>query len=138
MHSTLDSSNERSLLFAAQRLIESFARHDVKAYFDAFAPEASFIFHTTSTVLHSRAAYELLWQEWERDLGFHVLRCDSSDQTVHLLGEVGIFHHRVHTHLQTHDGQVELDERETIIFARHADGQWLAVHEHLSPIPVIS
>jgi ketosteroid isomerase-like protein len=138
MHSTLDSSTERSLLAAAQRLIEAFARHDTRAYFDAFAPEASFIFHTTGAVLHSRADYERLWQEWERDLGFHVLRCNSSDQTVQLLGEVGIFHHRVHTLLQTHDGQVGLEERETIVFARHADGHWLAVHEHLSPAPVIS
>ena len=138
MQTTLDSSTERSLLSAAQRLIDAFARHDTKAYFDAFAPEASFIFHTTSTLLHSRADYERLWHEWERELGFHVLRCDSSDQTVQLLGDVGIFHHRVHTHLQTHDGQVELDERETIVFARHADGHWLAVHEHLSPTPAIS
>lgn len=26
-----------------------------------------------------------------------------------------------------------MHERETIVFARSADGAWLAVHEHLSP-----
>lgn len=138
MNNTFDSPTEQSLLSAAQRLIEAFARHDDKAYFAAFAPKASFIFYTTGAVLNSRADYERLWQEWEQDLGFHVLSCESSNQTVQLLGEVGIFHHMVHTRLQTHDGQLELEERETIVFAYQTDNRWLAVHEHLSPAPVTS
>jgi ketosteroid isomerase-like protein len=136
MNNTSSATTEQSLLSAARRLIEAFARHDTKAYFAAFAAEASFIFHTTDTVLNSRSDYERLWQEWEQALGFHVLSCDSTDQKVQLLGNVGIFHHRVHTCLQTHDGPLELDERESIVFTHQADGQWLAVHEHLSPAPV--
>ena len=27
-------------------------------------------------------------------------------------------------------------ERETIVFAHQPDGRWLAIHEHLSPLPV--
>jgi len=136
MDNTLFPATAQSVLAAARKLVEAFARHDVKVYFEAFAPEATFIFHTTGEVLNSRADYERLWREWEQDLGFHVLSCDSSNQTVQMLGEVAIFHHRVRTGLQSHDGRLDLEERETIVFQHLADGQWLAVHEHLSPLPV--
>jgi hypothetical protein len=32
------------------------------------------------------------------------------------------------------EGDATLNERETIVFHRR-DGQWIAVHEHLSPRP---
>ena len=35
----------------------------------------------------------------------------------------------------SNDGDIESDERETIVFRRAAGGAWLAFHEHLSPTP---
>ena len=45
-----------------------------------------------------------------------------------------MFTHRVATRvrLATDEPEESLDERETIVFTREADG-WRAVHEHLSP-----
>lgn len=131
----MTTSNEQAVWAAAQHLIQAFARHDTEAYFAAFAPEASFIFHTHGAVLPARAAYQALWAEWERDMGFRVRACSSYDQALQLLGDTAVFHHRVHTVLGTNDGEIALDERETIVFHRQADGRWLAVHEHLSPLP---
>jgi hypothetical protein len=48
-----------------------------------------------------------------------------------------IFTHSVRTRVRTHQGTDELVERETIVFAR-AGHRWLAVHEHLSPMPARS
>ncbi len=128
---------EQQVLAAADALIDAFGRHDREAYFAAFAPEASFVFHHVDTPLHSRAAYAARWQEWERDDGFAVLGCESRERTVQLAGAgAAIFTHAVRTTLRTHAGQDVLDERETIVFARSGDGEcWLAVHEHLSPAP---
>src|SRR5829696_796084 len=40
------------------------------------------------------------------------------------------------SHHDQHQRWVEaVEERETIVFARQPDGTWLAVHEHLSPMP---
>lgn len=123
------------VLAAAASLVEAFGRHDTEGYFTAFAPDATFVFHTHPEPLRSRAAYEQLWRSWEAD-GFRVLSCASSDQHVHQLAEnVAEFTHRVHTTVQTGEDEESLDERETIVFRREDDGRWLAVHEHLSPTP---
>ncbi|SCK22581.1 nuclear transport factor 2 family protein [Vogesella sp. LIG4] len=126
---------QQQVLAAAAQLVDAFARHDTAAYFAAFAPEASFVFHTSAQRLDSRAAYQALWQQWERDYGFRVQRCNSSQQQVQLLGEVAIFTHHVDTVIAGFEGEQQLQERETIVFQRQADGAWLAVHEHLSPLP---
>ena len=131
------SDTERQVLEAADALIDAFARHDRDAYFAAFAPNASFVFHHVDTPLQSRAAYEALWREWERDQGFAVLGCESRERTVQSVGDAVIFTHSVRTRVRTHQGTDELDERETIVFAR-AGHRWLAVHEHLSPMPARS
>jgi len=128
------SETERQVLAAADALIDAFARHDRDAYFAAFAPQASFVFHHVAAPLPTRAAYEALWREWERDLGFAVLGCESRDRAVQAIGDVAIFTHSVTTRVRTHAGTDTLDERETIVFAR-AGHRWLAVHEHLSPMP---
>jgi ketosteroid isomerase-like protein len=132
------TSIEQAVHEAARRLVEAFGRHDTAAYFDAFAPEASFIFHTHHEVLRDLQAYRTLWATWERDMGLRVRSCVSTVPTVQILGpDLALFHHRVHTVLGTHDGDVTVDERETILFQRRPDGRWLAVHEHLSPAPVL-
>jgi ketosteroid isomerase-like protein len=68
--------------------------------------------------------------------GYHVVKCESSDQNVQMLGDdVGIFTHSVLTNVMMNDGETEQREREAIVFRREPDGRWLAVHEHLSPAP---
>ena len=122
---------------AAAALIAAFARSDANAYFACFAPDATFLFHTTAGRLSSRADYERLWARWVAEDGFRVLSCESSEAAVDLpgaAGDVAVFSHRVRTVVQTTSGQETVNERETIVFARAGD-HWLAVHEHLSPDP---
>ena len=127
------NSSARSVMVAARKLIRAFSRHDRTEYFRAFSPDARFIFHTHSAVLPTRMDYEKLWARWEIDLGFKVLGCASSEQSVQMLGNTAIFQHRVVTTIGTKEGVSQADERETIVFMRTAGGKWLAVHEHLSP-----
>jgi ketosteroid isomerase-like protein len=126
-------SAEAEVLAAAAALVDAFGRHDADAYFAAFRPDATFVFHTHPQPLASRADYERLWRTWEGD-GFRVLGCESTDQHVQVLDEVAVFTHRVATHVRLGDEEEHLDERETIVFARSEPG-WSAVHEHLSPVP---
>lgn len=127
--------DEQSVLAAADACIAAFGRHDRDAYFAAFAPGATFVFYTTPGRLESRAAWEAEWDRLVAEDGFHVLACTSHDRRVQVLGDAAVFSHRVRTRSTSHDGEVETDERETIIFQRQPDGPWLAVHEHLSATP---
>lgn len=118
---------------AADQLVAAFAGHRADEYFAAFDPAATFLFHTSPSVLGSRAEYEAEWASWEDD-GFRVLGCETRDRRIDLVTpEVAVMTHRVRTRLAGVD-DVSC-ERETIVFRRGADGRWLAVHEHLSPDP---
>jgi ketosteroid isomerase-like protein len=128
-------STTEEVLAAAGQLVEAFGRHDTAAYFDCFAPEATFIFYTTSARLASRAEYEQLWADWEREDDFRVLSCVSARQVVQALGDAAIFSHDVTTVVRTRAGEQAVRERESIVFRRRRDGSWAAVHEHLSPRP---
>ena len=120
---------------AAAALVAAFGSHDVEGYFGAFAPDATFLFHTTPRLLESRAAYEAEWRAWEED-GFRVLACESWSPEIQVLtADVAVFTHRVRTRVRTADGEQDLAERETIVFRRSPDGRWLGVHEHLSAEP---
>lgn len=129
------------VLAAAAALVEAFGSGDLPAYFAAFDDDATFIFHPTDRVLSSVAEYRDEWATWAREDGFRVLSCESSGQRVQVLGDVAVFSHAVHTRVATHDGESDLRERETIVFARRgSDGgavatRWRAVHEHLSLDP---
>jgi len=118
---------------AADSIVAAFGRQDSVGYFSRFAPEASFVLHTTPRRLNNRADYEAEWQSW-KPAGFRVRSCSSSDQRVQVFGDVAIFTHSVRTEVTTRDGDSTLLERETIVFQRR-DGRWIAVHEHLSPQP---
>jgi ketosteroid isomerase-like protein len=126
------------VLAAAGSLVGAFGRHDIAAYFDCFAPEATFIFYTTPARLSARTEYEQLWAEWEREDKFHVLSCVSADQVVQVIGDAAIFTHDVTTVVRTTAGEETLHERESIVFRRRRDGSWVAVHEHLSPRPEVT
>lgn len=126
--------NQTVVAEAAERLVAAFGRHDTEAYFAAFAADATFIFHNHPAVLASREDYRLLWKDWETSLGFKVLDCKSSDRDIKLFGDMAIFTHRVETRAAFGGEAITSYERETIVFRKH-DGQWLAVHEHLSTMP---
>jgi ketosteroid isomerase-like protein len=127
-------SAEGQVIEAAVALIDAFARNDRPRYFAAFAPEATFIFHSTNRVLASRAAYEAEWDSWVRDLDFKVKDCVSTHRVAKVYGSVGVFTHQTETHIATKDGEQSYHERETIIF-HNVGGKWVAVHEHLSMLP---
>ncbi len=126
---------EREVLRAAADLVAAFGDHRVADYFACFEESATYLFHNVALPLRSRAEYERLWAQWERDLGFRVLGCRSTGQAVQLLGDVVVFTHDVRTTTRTTDGEETLRERETIVFRRTHEGAWRAVHEHLSPMP---
>lgn len=129
------SVTEREVLDAANALVAAFSRSDLPAYFDCFADDATFVFHTTDRILESVEDYRREWARWQAEDGFRVASCVSSEQRVQDLGQVAVFTHRVRTSVVTHAGEAELRERETIVFRRSDDGRWRAVHEHLSPEP---
>ncbi|MEV0911339.1 nuclear transport factor 2 family protein [Streptomyces hokutonensis] len=117
---------------AADALVAAFAEGRLDDYFGAFAPDASFVFHTTPQRLGSTAEYRALWQRWVDEDGFRVLGCTSSAQLIQPFGDTAVFSHDVETRIATHSGEETVQERETIVLARADDGGWVAVHEHLS------
>lgn len=126
-------STDEQVRAAAATLVAAFADGDVDGYFAAFAPDATFLLHTTDRLLTSREDYRREWDRWEREDGFRVRGCTTRDTVVQDLGGVAVLTHTVRTEVTTAAGEEVLDERETIVFARSADGSWTAVHEHLSP-----
>jgi ketosteroid isomerase-like protein len=128
------SAASREVIAAAAAIVDAFGRHDPKKYFSHFAPDATFVFYTTPKRLNTRAEYEAEWAIWEKEDGFRVRSCKSSDQRVQILGDVAVFTHSVLTELSTKQGPSTVQERESIVFHRRG-GEWIAVHEHLSPQP---
>jgi ketosteroid isomerase-like protein len=126
---------EPEVLQAAADLVAAFGDHRVADYFACFDEAATFVFHNVLRPLRSRADYQRLWAEWERSLAFRVLDCRSTNQAVQVLDDVAVFTHDVRTTTRTSEGEETLLERETIVFRRTPGGTWLAVHEHLSPMP---
>jgi ketosteroid isomerase-like protein len=116
-------------------LVAAFGEGRLEDYFDCFAPDATFIFHTTPTRLMSVDRYRALWARWVAEDAFRVVSCRTSDTNVQMFGDVGVVTHSVETLISTNEGEDMLHERETIVMARGAGGRWLGVHEHLSPMP---
>ncbi len=126
-------SAREEILAVAAAIVDDFGHHRTADYFSGFAEDATFVFHTHTTRLNSRAQYEALWASWETDDGFRVHGCRSRDQRVQLLGEsAAVFTHYVESEVEFGGEVSTVRERETIVFERR-DGSWLAVHEHLSP-----
>ena len=124
-----------AVMAAAAHVVTCFGGHRTEDYFACFAPDASFIFHPTPGVLRSRRAYEREWATWERDDGFQVVSCESSEGDVLMLGPTtAVFTHRVKTVVRSNAGEDTLRERESIVFGKVGD-RWLGMHEHLSPDP---
>jgi ketosteroid isomerase-like protein len=118
----------------ADSLVAAFAASDARRYFDHFHPGATFLFHDTPGRIESRADYEAMWAEWERDSGFRVLSCTSTARRVQEHADLAVFSHDVHTVRRIDGEQDEVFERETIVLRRDGDG-WTCIHEHLSTDP---
>ena len=71
------SAASREVAAAAAAIVDAFGRHDPKKYFSLFAPDATFVFHTTPKRLNARAEYEAEWAMWEKEDGFRVRSCKS-------------------------------------------------------------
>jgi len=131
--------DREAVLAAASEIVDAFATTNGDRYFAAFAPEASFLFHTEPERLADRAAYERLWAGWV-DGGWRVVSCTSSDPLVQTFPGGAVFTHSVETTVDTGEGTESYRERETIVFrveaaADAASPRVVAVHEHLSPMP---
>ena len=116
---------------AAAAIVDAFAATDAERYFAAFAPDATFVFHSEPRRLDDRAEYERLWAEWVAN-GWRVTSCASSDARVQVFAGGAVFTHTVDTSVETGDGPESYRERETIVFTDDGD-RLVAVHEHLSP-----
>lgn len=126
------TESEKAAFAAAQRIVDLFSAHNVAAYFQCFAENASFVFYNHSEVLTCRKAYEDLWQQWEKQHGFKVLNCQSHAPHITLFNDVAVFTHKVTTQLLW-DGETCLNhEKESIILLRQ-ENRWICIHEHLSP-----
>lgn len=131
--------NREAVLAAASEIVDAFAATDGDRYFAAFAPDATFLFHTEPERLADRAAYERLWAGWV-DGGWRVVSCTSSDPLVQSFPGGAVFTHSVATTVDTGEGTESYRERESIVFRVEgatdaASSRLVAVHEHLSPMP---
>ena len=117
---------------AVAALVAAFGEGRLDDYFDAFAPDCTFLFHTTPEVLPSVQAYRDLWARWVADDGFTVLSCSTSGTDIRVFDDVAVVTHDVATRVRIAGEERDLRERETIVL-RRVDGRWLGVHEHLSP-----
>lgn len=132
-----NDSVQQSVLAAVHDLVSAFASNNLPEYFGSFSDDAEFIFYTHTERLYSRIAYENLWEQWVSQDGLKIISCKSSNQNVVLLGdEHALFTHDVETKLSTNSGIDNVQERESIVFRRDG-GSWLAIHEHLSPLPAL-
>ncbi|MDN6605501.1 nuclear transport factor 2 family protein [Brevibacterium sp.] len=119
---------------AADAIVDAFATTDTKAYFAAFGPDASFIFHPEGRRFDSRAEFEEIWNSWLSD-GWPVADCVSSNRLVQTFPGGAVFSHTVETPVTTADGTQSYRERESIIFCHLGEGNLVAIHEHLSTVP---
>lgn len=120
---------------AVDAIVSAFGGGRLNDYFDSFHPDCTFVFYTAERRLGSVDEYRRLWDEWVRGDGFEVLSCSTSDTRIQRWGDAAVVTHSVRSRVRTHEGEQDLDERETIVLARAPDGRWLGVHEHLSPAP---
>ena len=129
--------SEADVQAAATKVIDAFAAADFDAYFECFAEDATFLFHSEPSRIESLEDYRNLWRSWQ-DSGWRVMECRSSGQAVQLAGTGAVFSHDVRTVVEVAGARDVLRERESIIFSRTVDGRILAMHEHLSPASVSS
>jgi ketosteroid isomerase-like protein len=129
----VETADERDALAAADAIVDDFGAGRVPQYFSRFAPDATFLFHSTPRRLESRAEYEELWDQWIRESGFAVRSCRSSDRRIQVFRGCAVFTHTVDTVVVIDGAEQSLHERESIVLERRG-GEWVCVHEHLSAL----
>lgn len=123
---------ESQVLEVYGRLVSAFREGRLDDYFACFADDATLVF-PGERWLGSLSEYRAEWDRLVEENGFAVLGVDTDVIKVQMLGEVAALTHSVETRQRMNADEETLAERETIVFARQADGRWLVVHEHLSP-----
>lgn len=131
-HGPVPDISEDEAVACLDRLVDAFARTDTASYFGVLDPGATFVFAGEPAPLASRDAYRALWDGWVAS-GWRVVGCDSTERRVTLAGPVAVLTHRVLTRTTGPDGDHRLDERESVVVGRGADGVVRVLHEHLSP-----
>jgi uncharacterized protein (TIGR02246 family) len=124
--------DEQDVLDAVAAIVSAYSDGRLDDYFARFHPDCSFVFYTSDRRLDSVADYRALWDRWVLEEGFQVRSCTSRDARVQVWGNAAVVTHAVETRIKTRSSEEVLQEQETIVFVRQADGRWLAVHEHLS------
>lgn len=128
------TSQQSEVLAAAAKIVADFGSHSKEAYFTNFSEGATFIFHTHSVRLDSRAEYQSLWDLWEMQDGFRVHGCVSTNQLVQLINDrAAVFSHDVASKVEMGGETSTVSEKETIVFEKQGSS-WVAVHEHLSAV----
>lgn len=131
----MHTPSQDAVLAAADAIIDAFAATDTEAYFAGFDASATFIFHPEAARLNSRSEYEALWGGWIES-GWRVTACESTDRLVQMFPGGAVFSHTVATSIDSADGPDSYVERESIIFRADPDGSLVAIHEHLSTVPI--
>ena len=97
--STSESTPVQEIQAAADALVAAFAEGRLDDYFGSFAPDATFVFHSTPQRLASTAEYRALWQQWVAEDDFRILGCTSTGQLIQHLGSTAVFSHDVETRI---------------------------------------
>ncbi len=121
----MDDHDPGEVVRAAERIVEAYGAHDTERYFASFHPDATFLFYTSPRRLGSVAEFRAEWERWEREDGFRVLDCRSSDQHIQLLGDVASLHARRRQH-DTHGRRGGALDRTRDHRLREAEGRTLA------------
>jgi len=124
--------NVNSVEQSIENLLVAFGHHDKDAYFACFHPDATFLFYNSDETGLTKTRYQQMWDSWEKEHGFKVLECRSTNKQLTVMGDTAIFTHEVATKTEWEGEQNLLCERESIIFVRNESDSWLCVHEHLS------
>jgi len=66
---SVESAASREVSAAAAAIVDAFGRHEPKKYFSHFAPDATFVFHTTLKRLNTRASTKPSGQLGRRKMG---------------------------------------------------------------------
>ena len=93
---TTDRTHPRGGVEAASDIVRGLRRNRRQRYFAAFAPDATFVFHTEPARLDDRATYEPSGPSWV-DGGWRVTSCTSSDQLAEPFPGGAVFSHSVDT-----------------------------------------
>ncbi len=134
MNVAVAGRDEQDVRDAVAAIVSAFGDGRLDDYFGGFHPDCSFVFYTSEHRLNTVAEYRALWDRWIAEDGFEVRSCRTRDTYVQVWGDAAVVTHAVETRVHTRTSEDVLLERETIVLVRQADGRWLAVHEHLSPV----